>query len=82
TISIPNRNMIRAQLQEGQLYDLGRYQVRVVALRKDSPTTARLVLEYTRMPSTLGLKRIIPTAVQRVIRCRKPITAFFNASGV
>lgn len=81
TISIPNRNMIRAQLQEGQSYDLGRYRVRVVALRKDSPTTARLVLEYTRMPSTLGLKRIIPSAIQRVIRCRKPVTAFFNAPG-
>ncbi len=26
TISIPNRNIIRSQLQEGQLYDLGRYR--------------------------------------------------------
>ncbi len=82
TISIPNRNIIRSQLQEGQLYDLGRYRVRVMALRKDSATTARLVLEYNRMPSTLGLKRIIPPAIQRVLRFRRPITAFFNAPGV
>jgi hypothetical protein len=81
TLSIPGRNIIRAQLQEGQEYDLGRYRVRVVALRKDSLSTARLILEYVRMPSTLGLKRFIPAAVQRLIRFRRPISAFFNTTG-
>ena len=77
-LTIPNRNIIRSQLNPGQAYDLGRYRIKVVSVSRDSKYSSRVMLEYVRVPSTLGLKNLIPSAVQRWLRLRRTITAFFT----
>jgi hypothetical protein len=77
-MTIPGRNIIRSHATPGAVYDLGRYRMRVVAVSKDSKYSARVTLEYVRVPSTLGLKSLIPPVVQRWLRLRRPITAFFT----
>jgi hypothetical protein len=78
-LTIPNRNIIRSQLTPGQIYNLGRYRIKAAAVSKDSKYSARVTIEYLRVPSTLGLKNLIPPAVQRWIRLRRTITAFFTS---
>jgi len=77
-LTIPNRNIIRSQLNPGQTYDLGRYRIKVVSVSRDSKYSSRVMLEYVRVPSTFGLKNLIPPAVQRWLRLRRTITAFFT----
>ena len=78
-LTIPNRNIIRSQLNPGQTYDLGRYRIKIASVSKDSKYCARVMVEYLRVPSTLGLKNLIPPAAQRWLRLRRTITAFFTA---
>jgi hypothetical protein len=78
-LTIPNRNIIRSQLTPGQIYNLGRYRIKAAAVSKDSKYSARVTIEYLRVPSTLGLKNLIPPGVQRWIRLRRTITAFFTS---
>ncbi len=67
-MSIPSRNIIRAQLLPRQEYPLGRYVMRVAAVERDATFRAQVVFEYVRIPSLLGLKRLIPPRLQRWLR--------------
>lgn len=77
-LTIPSRNLIRAEVKAGQEYQLGKYRVRIVSAVKDSKFSARVVLEYISMPSTLGLKKTMPRALQAILRLRRPRRDQFN----
>ena len=79
-LTIPSKNIIRSQLLENTQIDFNRYRMKVLKVQKDSKYSARVVLEYFRVPSTLGLKWVIPAVAQKVLRLRKSITANFNPS--
>jgi len=71
-INIPSRNVVRATVEQGQEYRLDGYKVRIAEVEKDSRYSARVVMEYLAVPSLLGLKRLLPSAVQRTLRFRRP----------
>lgn len=75
SITIPGRNLVRAQVLTGQEYLLGRYRMRVVMVNRDSKFSARVTLQYVKVPSPFGLKKILPLPVQQVLRLRGPRTA-------
>jgi len=77
-LTIPSRNIVRSQLLEDTNIDLNRFRLKVVKVQKDSKYSARVILEYLRVPATLGLKWVVPAFIQKAIRLRKAITANFN----
>ncbi len=70
-VTIPGRNIVKAQVEKGQKYFIGPYGMKVLEATVDSKYTARVALEYASVPSLFGLKKIVPACVQRVLRCRR-----------
>jgi hypothetical protein len=50
---------------------IGRYGFLVKDVTRGGRKDARIVLYYDRVPSLLGLKTLLPDAVQRVFRMRR-----------
>jgi len=78
-MNIPKQNIIRATVVPGQKYQFGKYKVRIVSLDKESKFSAKVVLEYISVPSLLGLKRMAPASIQKLLRFRGRITSQFTA---
>jgi hypothetical protein len=50
---------------------VGRYGFQVREISRGGRRDVRLVLHYERVPSLLGLKTVVPGALQRLLRLRQ-----------
>ena len=65
------RDAARSEVQAGSRLRIGRYGFVVRELKPGGRRDARLVLNYDRVPSLLGLKTIVPDRLQQVLRLRR-----------
>jgi hypothetical protein len=65
------RDAARSEVQAGSRLRIGRYGFVVRELKPGGRRDARLVLNYDRVPSLLGLKTIVPDRLQQVLRFRR-----------
>jgi hypothetical protein len=62
---------VRRVVKQGNTVRIGRYGFAVREVTREGRKDARLVLRYERVPSLLGLKTIVPSFLQRVLRFRR-----------
>ncbi len=65
------RDAVRRVVKQGNTVRIGRYGFAVREVAREGRKDARLVLRYERVPSLLGLKTIVPSFLQRVLRFRR-----------
>ena len=58
-------------LEKGGLIHLGPYLFRVGDMGSEGRKDCRVELSYEKAPSPLGLKRVIPAPIQRLLRFRR-----------
>ncbi len=62
---------VKRELRVGERFDLGRYTYRIDSLEKGGRKDYRMTLSYDGAPSALYLKRIVPVAIQQLLRFRR-----------
>lgn len=65
------KDAARRRLEVGESLQVGRYGFRVREIAPGGRRDVRLVLYYDRVPSLLGLKTVVPDALQRLLRMRR-----------
>jgi hypothetical protein len=70
TVSTYGKAATKRVLEEGDSLRVGRYGFLVREISRGGRRDVRLVLYYDRVSSLLGLKTVVPDALQRVVRLR------------
>jgi hypothetical protein len=65
------KDAARRRLEAGNSVQLGRYGFLVREITPGGRRDVRVVLYYDRVPSLLGLKTVVPDALQRLLRMRR-----------
>ena len=77
-LNIPSQKIAGAEIQKNKNYRMKSYTVRFLEINRDDKYYARVVLEYLKVPSLLGLKRLLPSGIQKILRFRQPVQSIFT----